>query len=323
MNPPTCLSASGPPASAGHRCGRRPAPRCAPLPSKPPSLKRPSTAPTTAPTSAPTSAPASWLLLLRPLLLALCAALPCPPLAAEPPAGPSAARTPGVASSAPASAAASALPETLSAELRQLVEQAATLAWPVAETAGSAPRIEVEVGRLDPRLRLAPCQRIAPYLPAGTRPLGRSRVGLRCLQGPSAWNVTLPLTVRLLAPSLVAVAALPAGTVIEARHLRLAEVDLVERPSPALAQPELVLGRTLVQGLAAGEALRRSALKARKWFNAGDMVRVVAVGDGFAIGGQAQALDPGIEGQRVRARTENGQVLTGLATASQRLEIAL
>jgi flagella basal body P-ring formation protein FlgA len=30
-------------------------------------------------------------------------------------------------------------------------------------------RLEVEVGELDPRLKLAPCDRIEPYLPSGVR----------------------------------------------------------------------------------------------------------------------------------------------------------
>ena len=82
------------------------------------------------------------------------------------------------------------------------------------------------LGRLDPRLKLAPCQQVLPYLPAGTRPLGHTRMGLRCVRGATAWNVSLPIAVKVWAPSLVASTALPAGTVLEARHLMSADVDL-------------------------------------------------------------------------------------------------
>src|SRR5512134_4162882 len=44
-------------------------------------------------------------------------------------------------------------------------------------------RVEVEVGALDPRLKLGPCARITPYLPTGTRLWGRAQVGLRCDEG--------------------------------------------------------------------------------------------------------------------------------------------
>jgi len=54
---------------------------------------------------------------------------------------------------------------------------------PGAAGTGMAPQIEVELGELDPRLKLAPCQRIRAYLPTGANLWGRSRVGLRCEQG--------------------------------------------------------------------------------------------------------------------------------------------
>src|SRR4029079_11688804 len=73
-------------------------------------------------------------------------------------------------------------------------------------------RIEVEVGRLDARLKLAPCARIEPYLPHGTRLWGRSQIGVRCAEGPSRWNVYLPVIVHVRGRALVAARALPAGT---------------------------------------------------------------------------------------------------------------
>lgn len=222
------------------------------------------------------------------------------------------------ATSAPAAAAA--LPEALAAEIQGLANQAAGTLLGVS---AKPPRIEVLVGRLDPRLKLAPCQRIAPYLPAGARPLGQTRMGLRCVQGATAWNISLPITVRVWAPSLVAATVLPVGTVLEARHLVLAEVDLAERADPAINAAHLAVGRTLARGLAAGEALRRTDLKTRLWFNAGDTVRIVAVGPGYSVSSEGQAMGPGLEGQSARVRTEGGRVVSGIAVGERRLELAL
>ena len=47
-------------------------------------------------------------------------------------------------------------------------------------------RMEVSVGALDERLRLAPCARVEPYLPAGARLWGRTRLGLRRRDGRRA-----------------------------------------------------------------------------------------------------------------------------------------
>lgn len=189
--------------------------------------------------------------------------------------------------------------------------------------APGTPRIEVSVGQLDPRLRLAPCAQVQPYVPDGVRLWGKSRIGLRCLQGATKWNVYLPITVKVFGTALVATGSVASGSVLTAADLTLAEVDLAEDHSAPVASAELAVGRTLTRALKAGQSLRQSRLKARQWFAAGESVTVVAQGDGFSVAGEAQALNPGIEGQPVRVRTESGRVLTGQPVGERRVELPL
>lgn len=193
-------------------------------------------------------------------------------------------------------------------------------------SAGLAPgalRVEIEAGRLDPRLRLAPCARVEAHLPPGARAWGRTRVGLRCVQGPTLWNVYLPVTVKVFAPGWVAGSALPAGTVLQAEQLREAEVDWAAAQSPPSADMARLVGRVLARPLAAGSAVRDTDLKQRQWFGAGDTVQLLARGSGFSVSGEGKALSAGIEGQLVRVRTEAGRVLTGLAVGQNRVEVQL
>lgn len=244
------------------------------------------------------------------------AQLPPPRQDATPAAAPATATAPATAPDT----AADTLPTGLRADVQRLAQDAAATVWgPLAP----APRIEVVVGKLDARLKLAPCQQIVPYLPAGARPLGRTRVGLRCVQGTAHWNVSLAVDVRVWAPSLVAATALPIGTVLLARHLVAAEVDLAERADVAVSQAGAAIGRTLARSLAAGEALRQGDLKTRLWFNTGDTVRIIAVGPGYAISSEGQAQSPGLDGQSARVRTDSGRVITGIATGERRIELAL
>ena len=210
----------------------------------------------------------------------------------------------------------------IDAALQRQVRQLALQAQPTTGAVG-APRIEVAVGQLDPRLRLAPCQRVEPYLPEGTRPWGKSRVGLRCTEGSAKWNVYLPITVKVFGPALVATSSLPAGSVIAATDIAQAEVDLAEDASSALANADLVVGRTLTRAVKPGQSLRQSHLKAHQWFAAGETVTVVAQGAGFSVAGEGQALNNGIEGQPVRVRTEGGRVLTGQPVGERRVELPL
>lgn len=190
--------------------------------------------------------------------------------------------------------------------------------------AGAAPglRLEVEVGTLDPRLRLAPCNKVEPYLPTGTRLWGRTRIGLRCAQGATPWNVYLPLTVKVFGRGLTACAPLPAGAPLTLPDLCPGEVDLAGGAA-ALVAPESAVGRVLARPLAAGQTLRQSDLRARQWFAAGDNVQITAIGPGFRVSGEGQALGPGLEGQAVRVRTEGGRIVTGVAVAERRIELAL
>jgi flagellar basal body P-ring formation protein FlgA len=184
-------------------------------------------------------------------------------------------------------------------------------------------RVEVKVGKLDPRLKLAPCQHIDTYLPHGLPVWGATRIGLRCTQGAKLWNVSIPIQVSVYAQATVLKSALPAGTVLEAGQLTQAEVDIAAAPGAAVPDPMLAVGRTLGRGLAAGATLRQTDLKARQFFAAGDMVRVTAVGRGWSVETQGQAVGPGIEGQNVNVRTEAGRLLSARPSGDRQVEVTL
>lgn len=210
-----------------------------------------------------------------------------------------------------------ALQTGLSAKVKQLALDGGRRA------SAGAQRVEVSLGQLDPRLRLAPCQRIEPYLPAGAVLWGKTRVGLRCAQGPTAWNVFLPITVSVFGKAWVAAAPLSAGSVVTAADLAQAEVNLAEDVSTAVTDTRQALGRTLVHALNTGQALRQADLKARQWFSAGDEVKVSARGSGFDVAGTGQALTHGLEGQPVRVRVESGRVLVGMPVGERLVELPL
>jgi flagella basal body P-ring formation protein FlgA len=213
--------------------------------------------------------------------------------------------------------AASGLDAALDQQVRQLASRSMRPG-----TAGVS-RVEVVLGQLDARLRLAPCQQVEPYLPNGVRLWGKSRIGLRCTRGPTAWNVFLPITVKAWGRALVASAVLPAGSVLAAGDLAQAEVDLAEDSSMALEDTRLAVGRTLARALLPGQSLRVAHLKPRQWFSAGDTVQVLARGDGFAAASVGEALNPGVEGQVVRVRMDGGRVLVGTPVAENRVELPL
>ena len=126
----------------------------------------------------------------------------------------------------------------------------------LAEVPDNVLRPEILMGSLDSRLRLAPCARIEPYLPSGTRLWGRSRIGLRCIEGQVHWNVFVPVTVKAWGPAWVLNRSVPAGTLLTQDDANVAEIDWAEQSSNVLATPDSWVGQQAAFSLAPGQALR-------------------------------------------------------------------
>jgi flagellar basal body P-ring formation protein FlgA len=193
-------------------------------------------------------------------------------------------------------------------ESQAWVEQALAAAQPT----GTAPlRMVVTFGSLDSRLSLAPCGAVEPYLPGGARLWGRSRVGLRCVDGTARWNVFLPVQVQAFGPAWVLKTDLPAGKALTEQDVVQAEVDWAQESQSVLADPAAWRGQTTARGLAAGTALRQGMVRPAQVFQAGASVRVVAQGPGFLVSTDGLALSAGVVGAPARVRMENGRVLSG------------
>jgi flagella basal body P-ring formation protein FlgA len=184
-------------------------------------------------------------------------------------------------------------------------------------------RMEVEVGALDARLRLAPCARVEPYLPVGARLWGRSRLGLRCVEGPTAWNVFLPVTVKAFGPAWVLSSNVAPGTALTAADAIESEVDWAADSQPVMANPDHWVGQIAARQLVAGQALRQNMVRAPHAFRAGAQVKVSAQGPGYAVTSAGQAMSAAGIGQIVRVRMSNGRIVSGVVGENGTVEVAL
>jgi flagella basal body P-ring formation protein FlgA len=210
--------------------------------------------------------------------------------------------------------------EELQSLARQWVQEAVVTSRP----AGAASlRMEVQVGAMDSRLKLAPCGSVEPYLPAGARLWGKSRVGVRCVDGMSRWNVTLPVTVKAMGSAWVVKGHVLAGAALSEADVVASEVDWAEDLNPVLSERSSWVGFVATRMLTTGQTLRQDMVKAAQVFQAGAMVRVLAQGPGFQVSGDAQALSAGVVGQVARVKMENGRVASGLVLDTRTVKIDL
>ena len=191
------------------------------------------------------------------------------------------------------------------------------------QSTGLPLRMEVSVGQLDSRLRLAPCARVEPYLPPGARLWGRTRLGLRCVEGPTAWNVYLPVTIKAFGPAWVVTGPVAPGAVLTANDATEAEVDWAEESAPVMANPEMWMGQVAVRQLMPGQALRQSMVRPPQLFRAGAQVKVIAQGPGYNIASAGQAMSAGAAGQIVRIRMDNGRIVSGTVSEAGTVLVAL
>lgn len=195
----------------------------------------------------------------------------------------------------------------------------------VAKTNAENPalRMDATVGALDGRLRLAVCGNVEPYVPAGARLWGRSRVGLRCVDGMGRWNVSMPVVVKAMGPAWVVKNPVAVGAVLTATDVVEAEVDWAEDPAAVLQDRTVWVGQTASRSLNTGQVLRQGMVKPTQVFQAGASVRVVALGRGFQVSGDAQALSVGVVGQTARVRMDNGRVASGTVLDVRTVKIDL
>ena len=167
---------------------------------------------------------------------------------------------------------------------------------------GGQERWEVEVGELDPRLRLVPCDAsLEAFAPPGSRLRGSTTVGIRCT-GTATWTVYVPAKIAVYGDVVVTRHALPRGARLSSDDLTRVERELTTLPHGHLSDPERGVGLLLKRPLAGGAVLTPQVLESPRLVRRGERVTLVGAADGFEVRMAGEALGDGVEGERVRVR---------------------
>ncbi|WP_370628316.1 flagellar basal body P-ring formation chaperone FlgA [Bordetella sp. BOR01] len=181
--------------------------------------------------------------------------------------------------------------------------------------------LSVTLDPIDPA-RATACTELAPFLPSTLRPRSRMTVGVRC-SAPQSWTLYLQATVSVRGQYYVAAHMIPAGQAIQADDLAARDGDLVTLPQGVVVDPAAVLGMRARYRIAAGQAVRASALRSARAVTRGQQVRITARGPGFVISSEGEALDDAPPGAPVQVRTSSGQIVSGIVRNATLVEVAL
>lgn len=205
-----------------------------------------------------------------------------------------------------ASGTASEVPGLIEAYLRQQIPEFAERATITVNT----PHLE----------KLTPCDQYQPFLPKGSKTLGKVHVGLRCL-GPAHWSIFVGARISVNGPYLSTARALANGQTLSPQDLILKHGDLGQLPPGTLTDLHQAIGRTLKHPLPADAPLRRDQLQAPLVIQAGQAVRVIYRASGFTASAEGRAIQNASEGQVAQVRMPSGQIVSGQANDRGEVEI--
>lgn len=178
------------------------------------------------------------------------------------------------------------------------------------QTAGISGKVDYQIEELDPRISLTPCSRMEAFLPSGSQLIGKTSIGVRCNE-QNGWQILVPARITITLQLLVSARQLQPGQVLQAADLATQSVEISR--STGFTDPAQVVGKVLRYGIAAGQILRDDMLRAPYSVTQGQVVQIIARGNGFSVRNEGVALNNAGEGQIVQVRIASGKVISGTA----------
>ena len=194
-------------------------------------------------------------------------------------------------------------------DLREL--QRTAEAYARSQTANLPGRVELTVSPLDPRIQLARCESLQPFLAPGARLWGGSNVGVRCLK-PESWTVYVPVAVKVTGEVVVTSRPVRRGQVLGSGDVRLDSAELTQMPRDVLTELAQAVGKSTNAAFPAGFALREDMLRAPLAVTAGQRVVITFEGEGFSVTSEGKSLGNASIGEAVQVRSASGKLLSGV-----------
>lgn len=193
-------------------------------------------------------------------------------------------------------------------------------AFVLARLGGNADGTTASAGRLDPRLRLARCQKpLVAFAVAGDRLKGNTSVGVQC---PGSWRLYVPVKVETLRPVLALRHSLDRGRILGADDLEFVTVDTDRLVRGYYADMASVAGHTLKRSAAGGTILTHALVQEPPVIQRGQRVSLVSSGSGIAVQAPGEALADAKIGDRLHVRNlSSGKTVQGIARSSGTVEV--
>ncbi len=185
-------------------------------------------------------------------------------------------------------------------------------------------RADVEIGRLDSRLRLQKCDTpLEAFRSPGQQNGGRTTIGVRCTS-PRPWTIYVSARINSYADVYTTARSLGRGERIREADLRLVEANTGNLSQGYYTDLEQLLGMEMRRPSRPGEVLTPSMVAAPRLVTRGQTVTVLAEAGAARITMQGTALEDGTLGERIRVRNpRSDRVVEGEITGQGRVRVTM
>jgi len=165
-----------------------------------------------------------------------------------------------------------------------------------------AAKVDIKVGNLDKRLRLAQCEQNLQFNMkdvAGNG--GNINVQVACT-GRTAWTILVPAVAKIYRPMAVAGRTLQRGELVGENDLTTEIKEMTDFRMGFALLPETIIGKEVKFTVNKGEAFRNSVLDAPLVIKRGDTVSMEASAGEISVRTNGTAVSDGRIGQQIRVK---------------------
>jgi flagellar basal body P-ring formation protein FlgA len=212
-------------------------------------------------------------------------------------------------------------PEQLIGTAQEFLEQAVS---DYLQRSGIQGRYEIQISRLDPRLRMPLCDKeLTTTLESPTQPIGRVTLRVRC-DGRAPWTLFVPGQVQLYREVVTAIRPLKRDSVLTAKDVALAERDVGLLNQGYLNALPQAIGKKLTRPLQPDQILAPVHVEQAEVVHRGDQVIISARSGGINVRMPGEALSDGGLGEQINVRNTGSQrVIKARVTGPGQVEVAM
>lgn len=166
---------------------------------------------------------------------------------------------------------------------------------------------EIEVGKLDRRLRLIACdQPLTPFLRPGAKMSGTTSIGVKC-NSETPWTAYLTANIHLYDKIAVASQPLPRGRLISAADFELVDREISTLSRGFYTEAKALYGMELKQTLKADTVITPAMVKQPLAIKRREGVTILASSGGLVIRARGEAMGDGAIGERIKVKNSSSK----------------